>query len=335
MKKALSVILILCLAAGLCCCAPKKAELSFGEDWLMNTYCSITIYDAGREQLISDAFAYARSLENLLSRTVETSDIYKFNESGDGAECAPETAEIVGIAKEYYELSGGVFDISIGKVSKLWDFAAEDPEVPDAAEIDAAIEYTQNADKVYAKNGRLEKNIPEIEIDLGGIAKGYIADKTKQFLTEQGVTTAVINFGGNIVLMGSKPDGSLWRVGIEQPFSGEEDLLIQDRSTVGTVETSEASLVTSGTYERKFTAPDGTLYHHVLNPKTGYSVDTDLASATIIGPESARCDALSTSCLLLGSKKAREFMNSINGYSYVFIKTDGEIINSIAYIDGR
>ena len=157
MKKTLSVILILCLAVGLCCCAPKKTALSFGEDWLMNTYCSITIYDAGREQLISDAFAYARSLENLLSRTVETSDIYKFNESGDGAECAPETAEIIEIAKEYYELSGGVFDISIGKVSKLWDFAAEDPKVPDAVKIEAAIEYTQNAE-LCSEQGLAERS---------------------------------------------------------------------------------------------------------------------------------------------------------------------------------
>ena len=317
------------------------SDLSRGEAWLLNTYCSITVYETGREQLIEDAFTYASSLEKMLSRTVSGSYVSRFNAAEKEGESTPELNELVLLAREYYELSGGLFDISIGPVSKLWDFQSDDPQVPDASAIAEGLKHTQKTGEITVFDYRLQssqsdapsrpvllKKDPGIEIDLGGIAKGYIADKTRAFLEEQGVSTAIINFGGNVITLGSKPDGSPWRVAIERPFSGEEDVLIDERSYVGVVETAGASVVTSGTYERKFYGEDGTLYHHVLDPRTGYPVQTDLMSATVIGPESARCDALSTSCLLMGSETARTFMEGTDGYEYVLILNTGEIVAS-------
>jgi len=339
---ALALTFLLIITQTGCAKKPSQtAETSRGEAWLLNTYCSITVYEPGREELIEGAFEYASSLEKMLSRTVESSPVSVFNRADKDSLSTPELNELVALAQEYYALSGGLFDISIGSVSKLWDFQAEDPQVPEPALIELGLQHTQKADQIKIidfsvfssqfdapSEPGLLKTDHGIEIDLGGIAKGYIADKTKSWLEEAGVGSAILNFGGNVLTLGSKADGSAWKVAIEKPFSGEEDVLIDQRSYVGIVETAGGSVVTSGTYERKFYGDDGTLYHHVLDPRTGYPAQTDLMSATVIGPESVRCDALSTTCLLMGSEAAQSFMEGIDGYEYVFITNSGEIIAS-------
>ncbi len=344
MKKVLCTLLsITLLAAALTGCGRKPAEPLRGNAWLLNTYCTITVYEGGSQQAIDGAFSYAAELEGMLSRTREGSYVSMFNSAEKETGSCGELNGLVQLAQEYYVLSGGLFDISIGPVSKLWDFQAEDPAVPDPEAIKAGLRHVQKADKVHAFDKAflssqfdaphdyiLYKDEPGIEIDLGGIAKGYIADKVKDYLMSEGVTAAIINLGGNVVTIGSKTDGSPWKIAIEKPFGGAEDKLLEERPYVGVIETSGGSVVTSGTYERMFIADDGTLYHHVLDPRTGYPAGTDLDSATVTGPESARCDALSTTCLLLGSKAAQALMDGVDGYEYVFILHSGEIIASEA-----
>ena len=160
---------------------------------------------------------------------------------------------------------------------------------------------------------------PKGEIDLGGIAKGYIADKLAEFLKKKGVNSAVIDLGGNISVVGKKPDGNEFRIGVRDPFS-------TDGGIIGVVEANDKSLVTSGTYERSFTK-DGKVYHHILDVKTGYPVETGLDSVTIIGAgnDGIDCDSLATTCLILGEEEGRKLIESIDGYEAIFVQHDGTI----------
>ena len=158
---------------------------------------------------------------------------------------------------------------------------------------------------------------PDAKIDLGGIAKGYIADRMRDYLKEQGITSGIINLGGNVVVIGSKPDGSKYKVGIQKPFSEQNDIIAY-------VESDEISVVTSGVYERYFYVDD-TLYHHILNPKTGYPVENGLTSVTILSKNSADGDGLSTSCFLLGLEDGMALIEKTPDVEAIFITEDESI----------
>ena len=330
-----------------CACTGQTAPeeglkaLSFAEDWLLNTYCYIQIPEPDREPLIREAFALAREYENLLSRTVAGSDIGRFNASEEGCAVSSETALLLRECLYAQELTDGRFDVTVGALTELWNFSSEEPSVPDPERIAQALTHVGNWDKesveatMCSSHGteeayQLSKNDPEIRLDLGAAAKGYIADRAAFFLIGQGVKRGIVNFGGNIVFIGIKEDGSAWTCGIEDPAEGQSEELIQDRGIVGTVsckpqaDDGVVSVVTSGTYERCF-EENGVLYHHVLDPRTGYPAETDLLSATVIGADSARCDILSTCCLLLGSEKAMALISAQEGYEAVLILQDGSI----------
>ncbi|NCB42398.1 MAG: FAD:protein FMN transferase [Clostridia bacterium] len=325
---AIAIIIAQCGCSG----NDSNVPISYGEDYLLNTYCSITIYEEGKEDAIREAFAYARSLENLLSRTIQTSDIGRFNadETLQPLEVSKDTASVVQRGLHYGEISEGLFDISIGALTALWDFSADVPVVPGEAAIEEALKNVDyHAIEVYedSEEGKyflLKKN-PGARIDLGGIAKGYIADRVYGFLKERGISVALINFGGNVLTLGQKQEGALWNVGLEKPFAAKEGEALAERELMGMISFEGGSIVTSGTYERKF-YEDGVLYYHILDPKTGYPRLTDLVSVTIIGPSSTECDALSTVCLMMGLDQAFAFMESSKDYEAVFISETGETL---------
>lgn len=277
-------------------------------DFVLNTTCSITISGMSEDEaeaVLTEAFKVLREYERLLSRTIEESDIYKINHSGGTpVEVSDDTAEVIRQGMMMGDLSEGKFDITIGKLTQLWGFTGEDPKVPSAEkifEMMGSVDYK----KVKIEGNTVTLLDPDAAVDLGGIAKGYIADRLDDLLREKGVNSAMINLGGNVVLIGEKPDGSLWNVGIQRPYS--------DRTAViGSVKAADSTLVTSGTYERKF-EEDGVIYHHVLDPDTGYPVDTDLESVTIKAKRgnSSFCDGLSTVCLMLGEEKAENLVETL------------------------
>jgi len=324
------------LAAGLiitqsgCVNNGPSTEVSRGEDYLLNTYCTLTIYEPDREDVIREAFQFARTLENLLSRTVADSEIAAVNRStaGEAVSVSRETAHVVERGLYYSALSGGLFDITLGALTELWDFSSLAPRVPAREEIDRAVStagyhtigMVSNADGGGAV---ITKEIPDTHLDLGGIAKGYIADRVKEFLEIRGISAALINFGGNVVILGDKADGTPWLIGVEKPFSAEEE---GDpvRELCGEIAVTRGSVVTSGIYERKFTE-NGQIYHHILDPETGYPRETDLISVTVTGPASTDCDALSTICLMLGMDKGWALMESLASYEAVFIPKEGTI----------
>ena len=314
-------------------CAGNDSNLavSSGEDFLLNTYCSITIYEEGKEDLIKDAFSYARSLENTLSRTVSGSEVSAFNSMspGDKLEISETTAAVVERGLAYGQTSGGLFDITIGSLTELWNFSAAEPVVPASDAINVALLPVGYSAVTLSRDEEsdiyfLTKQNPATHIDLGGIAKGYIADMVAAFLGEKGITSGIVNFGGNVMTIGSKADDSPWVIGIEKPFSGEEGEPLGTRELIGTVSVQGGSVVTSGTYERKF-YEEGKLYYHILDPQTGYPRETDLMSVTIIGASSTDCDALSTTCLMMGLDKGTALIESMEGYQAIFITEDGTI----------
>ncbi|HCU08577.1 MAG TPA: thiamine biosynthesis protein ApbE [Clostridiales bacterium] len=336
-KKRLTALLIagLIITQSGCGNNAPSTNVSWDEDYLLNTYCTVTIYEAGREELIREAFTYARQLENLLSRTVADSEVAAVNRStaGEAVSVSLETADVVERGLYYSALSGGLFDITLGALTELWNFSSNDPRVPAQADIEQALtsaDYQTIGISWAAGRGSaaITKANLDTHIDLGGIAKGYIADCVKDFLENRGVSSALINFGGNVVVLGAKEDGAPWVIGVEKPFSAEEegDLV---RELSGEIVVTHGSVVTSGIYERKFTE-NGQLYYHILDPETGYPRETDLISVTVIGPASTDCDALSTICLMLGLEEGQALIEGMEPYEAVFIPKVG----GIAVTDG-
>ena len=314
----LSAVLLLALLGG---CAEEQPQLlaPISETRLMlNTYCTITVHSSQDRAVLTEAFDLCAEYEKLLSITEQGSDVWLINHAkGAPVTVAPQTAEIIIAGLEYGELSGGMFDITIGRLSTLWDFTGEFG-IPFEFDLTFARE-TVNYSHVMINGNTVQLMNPEAWIDLGGIAKGYIADKVADFLKERGVKSAIVDLGGNIVTVGQKPDGSPWRIGVTKPFSERND-------TIGYVETGEASVVSSGIYERQF-EENGVLYHHILDPFTGMPVRTDVVGATVLSAESMSGDALSTIALLVGSESALSILSEIPGLiGAVLILENGEIL---------
>ena len=330
MKKIITIILTLIMAATLFvgCDFNKKFEAISKTDFYFDTVISITVYDEEDAKVIDDCFDICKTYEELLSRTIETSDVSRVNSSTEPVEVDEKTAEVINAALSYCEESDGVFDISIYPLTKLWNITSENPMVPEKN----AIEYSKslvdfnivNVDgrKVSIDRTNEKSSVGEINIasgiDLGGIAKGFIADKLKEYLLSKGVDSAIIALGGNVLLVGEKTDGSDFNVGVQKPFG-------QSGEAICYIKAKDKSIVTSGIYERYF-EEDGKLYHHIIDTKTGYPVDNELASVTIISDSSTDGDAYSTTLLSMGLEKAKTFLKTLDGIEAVFITKDGEII---------
>ena len=284
----------------------------------LNTVVTVTLYDSTDENLLAEAIDLCDKYENLFSRTRPTSELYQLNHGllpqEDGFFCiSPEMTELLTAALSYCEKSGGAFDITIGPVSALWDFTSEEKVVPSDAEISAALPLVDYR-KVIVKENRVRFLQEGMQLDLGAIAKGYIADKIKEFLLEHGVTSAVINLGGNVLCVGEKPDGDAFEIGIQKPFAKRSE-------TVSTIQVRDKSIVSSGIYERSF-EKGGKFYHHLLNPKTGYPYDNSLVSVTILSEKSVDGDGLSTACFSLGLEEGMRFIEDLPDTEAVFITED-------------
>jgi len=284
--------------------------------FLLDTFVSVSLYENGMETLLLDSLKLCREYDDLFSKTKPDSDISRINRSGGAPVTVSEdTAELLSIALDLGRRSNGKLDITIGAASALWDFKAETPALPDPEALRAAAETVDYRNVVLTGNTVTLRN-PKTQLDLGAVAKGYIADKMAAFLREEGVTSAVINLGGNIYAVGNK-SGNPFRIGVRAPVQGEAE-------AIGLVEAEDTSLVTSGIYERCFTL-DGVLYHHILDSATGYPVNNELASVTILCPRSAEADALSTLCFALGRTGSEEFLKDFPDVSAVLIDRDGGI----------
>lgn len=313
MKKR-SLIILLLAAIVLCggCSVQKDLPKQTEVGYYLDTVITLTAYveDA---QVLKDALEECGRYEQMLSRTVEGSDVWRINHAGgETVEVSDDTAAILQCAKRISDLSGGAFDVTIAPVSTMWDFTSGSKVLPEAEAIAKAAELVD-----YTKIG-IEGNrvtLPAgMMIDLGGIAKGYIADQIRTYLEKRGVKHAILSFGGNVVAIGAKPDGTRWTIGIQDIDKGTGTSMLKTWSSGG-------SVVTSGIYERGFDL-DGVRYHHLLSPDTGWPVQNELASVTIISESSMEGDALSTAAFVLGQEKGMELIESMAGIEAVFITRD-------------
>jgi len=287
----------------------------------LNTVVKVTIYDSQDEKILQDALALCDKYEKIFSRTRTDSEIYLLNEGKLPQEdgyyiLSEECAELIGKGLYYSELSGGAFDITIEPLSSLWDFTSGEKQIPDPQTLVEAQKHV-GYEKVELKGNKIRFQEDGMGLELGAIAKGYIADKIKEFLISEGIESAVIDLGGNVLCIGTRPDGEAFRVGIQKPFADRNE-------TVATAGIRDRSVVSSGIYERYF-EKDGKLYHHILNPKSGYPYENGLTAVTILSDESVDGDGLSTVCFALGLEKGLELINSLSDTQAVFITEDGEL----------
>ncbi len=290
---------ILLLAFCLCGCQSNK--VSTETRFILDTVATITA-ECSNETL-DGAFEVCEKYEDLLSRTKKNSAVYKLNHSNGFVKTDVETLKIIEKAIYYSNISDGKFDITVMPVVSLWNF--NENTVPSRNEIAEAL---KNVDYEAIEIKKDSINLNGKQIDLGGIAKGYIADRLKEYLTDNKVSKGIINLGGNVIVF-----GEAYNVGIAKPFTNE---------LAATLRLKNKAVVTSGIYQR-YIEKDGQLYHHIIDPDTGYGVENELASVTIIGDSSMECDALSTVCMLLGTKKATELIENTPNTEAVFISRDG------------
>ncbi len=283
--------------------------------FFLNTTVTVTLYGTGDESLIEECFALCDRYERLLSRTLEESEICALNRRTQNT-LSDETLALVETGLKYSALSGGAFDITIGSCSSLWDFTARAPSVPDREALSKALAHV-GYEKLSLHGNTVSFSDEGTLVDLGAVAKGYIADRLKEYLVEKGVTSAIIDLGGNVLCIGGKPDGSPFRIGIQKPFDAQGTPLL-------VVPVSGWSVVTSGTYERYF-EEEGKLYHHILDPATGYPCENNLLSVTILSEHSVDGDALSTACFSLGLADGMALIDTLDDIYAVFVTDDYEV----------
>lgn len=310
-----AALLLASLPAG---CGRKDSSASVSDvGFYFDTVVELRLNGTDDHGLIDECFRQMSEYESLLSRTREGSDVWRINHSrGSSVEVSDDTAALISLAQDYYELSDGAFDITVAPFTALWDFQDQPGSIPADSDLAAAQTHV-GFPLLHIEGNTVTLSDPDAAVDLGGIAKGYIADRLKEFLKSRGISSGYINLGGNVLTIGTKPGGVPWNIGIRKPFAEASEL-------IRTVEADDISIVTSGTYERYF-EKDGTIYHHILDPASGWPVQNGLQSVTVLSSSSAEGDALSTTCFVLGLERGMELVESLDGIEAMFITDDQEL----------
>lgn len=296
---------------------------------------SLLDYDGSSTPILDGCMDLCEKYENLLSSTVTGSDVWNINHSrGEPVTVSSDTAQLIDRALYYCESSVGAVDITLGGVSNLWGFSsanlAANPTPPSEAQIAEALTHVDysGVHLIDSGSGGLEGEAqpqiiltdPEAQIELGFIAKGYIADMLGIYLEDCGVRSAIINLGGNVKVIGTKPDGSDFNIGIQKPFADMNE-------TLTTVSCHDSSVVSSGIYERYYEY-DGKLYHHILDSTTGYPCENDVTGVTIRTSSSTDADALSTLCFILGKDEGLKLIERLDDTEALYVMNGDSIITS-------
>ena len=302
----------------------KSDEPLTDTTFALDTFITVTIYHGGDKNVLKDSLDFIRKYEMVFSATNPDAELYKLNHRGKGVmsvKASEDLTYLIDKALYYSKISNGAFDITTQPLKELWDFNTETPKLPSEESIKEALPKV-DYNRVSVEGDTVKFTSDDTMIDLGAIAKGYIADKTKEFLVGKGVDSAIINLGGNVLCIGKKPNGQNFTIGLQKPYADRNE-------TVALLKVNDESVVSSGVYERHFVI-DGKNYHHILNPKTGYPYDNGLIEVSILTKSSTDADALSTTCFSLGVEEGVKLLNSIpDTYGY-FILSD----YSIVYSDG-
>lgn len=282
----------------------------------MGTYMNFTAYGDQAESVLDEAISCVEKWEALWSTTNEGSEIYAANHSnGQSVPLSPETEELLRFTLAMAQQTDGALDPTIYPLVNAWGFISQEYRVPTEQEIEKLLPLT-GYEKVILENHTV--TLPEkMQLDLGAVGKGYTGELLADYLKERGITSALLDIGGNIQVVGRRPDGAKWRLGIKNPF-GE--------GSFGVLEAEDQAVVTSGGYERYFTGDDGTTYWHILDPATGRPADSDLASVTVIAESGVLADALSTAIFVMGLEKGITYWETYGGFDMLLLTNNHEIV---------
>jgi thiamine biosynthesis lipoprotein len=298
------------------------------EIYAMDTVMDLDAYGDAAQTALDESEAEITRLENLFSRTKADSEISKLNSAG-GAPVAVdgEVADILRSAIEYSSATSGAFDVTVAPIVSAWGFTTDSYQVPDQAALDALLPAV-GSDRIQVDGDTVTLGAGQ-SVDLGGIAKGYASDQIAAIYRKCGVTSGKIYLGGNVWVCGSKPDGSPWRVAVQDPNDSQ--------GQVGVLSLTDAFAITSGGYQRYF-EQDGKIYHHIIDPSTGYPAESGLVSVTIVASEGygtgTMCDTFSTALFVMGEEKAVEFWRSGRyDFNMVLVTSDNRVLVSDGIAD--
>ncbi len=345
-RKSAMAFLVMCILFIFAGCGPKQTALQEyqRENFVMDTLVQVRVYADNAElggKSLDAAFAEFTRIADLSDRFAarnlpnpEISDVYRINHNAGikPVQVSEDTLLMLEKSQSLAEMSNGGFDVTIGPLMDLWGFGQEQYHLPDADELQSAMAL------VAYKRLQINKQdktvfLPEkgMSIDLGGIAKGYATDQAIKKLRQMGIKSALINAGGNVYALGSKPDGSAWSTGIRDPRN--------DNGIIAVVKVKDTAVVSSGDYERYF-MKDGIRYHHILDSYTGKPA-RQLIATTVVGPQATEADMLSTTLFVLGSRSGADLLkNKLTAYSAVFvdeqkkISVTGELKDKIELVEG-
>ncbi len=296
--------------------AVSESEPVSREIFAMDTYMTLSAYGENAEKGLDAAVDEINRIDDLLSTGNSSSEIYQLNQKGKGT-VSEETGYLIQRSKELYESTGGVFDITVYPVMKAWGFTTGDYRIPGKTELKKLLS-NMGADRIQYDEKKQEVTLKSgTEIDLGGIGKGYTSSRVMEIFREYGIENAVISLGGNVQALNDKPDGSAWKVAVEDP---------EDTSNyLGILSVKNKAVITSGGYERYF-EKNGKTYHHIIDPSTGYPTDSGLTSVTIVSEDGTLADGLSTSLFIMGPEKAKNYWKKHSEeFDAILVKKDGTI----------
>lgn len=265
----------------------------------MDTFMTLTGYGEKCEEAVEAAVQEIERLDTLFSVGNENSEIWKLNHEGS-TKVSEDTEKVICQALELYENTDGVFDISIYPMMELWGFTSENFKKPSQEAIENTLKYVDASKIQYDEESKIVEIQEGQGVDLGGIAKGYTSDRVMQIFEEYGLVSGIVSLGGNVQCYSGKVDGSPWRCGIQDPDEKEGIMCV--------VSVKDKAVITSGAYERYFVDEEsGETWHHILNPKTGYSADSGLSSVTIVSSDGMLADGLSTAVFIMGVDQSIDY----------------------------
>ncbi|MCF6463697.1 FAD:protein FMN transferase [Clostridium sp. Cult1] len=292
-------------------------------EFLMDTVITLKIYDQKDKKILDEAVDRLEEIESRMSTTIDTSDVSLINKNAgiQPVKVHEDVYYVIQQAKHFATITNGAYEPTIGPLVNLWNITGTDKDerdsIPSEKEIKKAMDLVNYKDLELMDDNQVYLKRKGMRLDLGGIVKGYAADELKRILLEKGVSSAIIDLGGNVYALGVKENGEAWRIGIQDPFEVTGNYL-------GILNVRDKSIVTSGDYERYFIY-EGQKYHHIIDSKTGYPSENEVAGISIISDKSIDGDALSTALFVLGVDEGTRLVNTLEGIETIFITKQGEV----------